>query len=211
VRSPSRVQGYFPLRMRQLLLGFVTSAALYTVAERDIATALLSGPSTVAQLAGAADAEVLRRVIRLLASLGVFRMDDDTVEITELGAILAEGTKHDHLRAGQSGKQRALSSHHSLQHQRSVANRMAATPRPALRSTIIAGPLRSRRKPRLKSACFGRPANRPIISSRSRQALKLPALLPRRAHADQYFQRYDTWSIGFREFAVLWCPVSTRS
>jgi hypothetical protein len=147
----------------------------------------------------------------LLASHGVFRMDDDTVEITELGAILAEGTKHDHLRAGQSGTQRALSSHHSLQHQRSVANRMASTPRPALRSTIIAGPLRSRRKPRLKSACFGRPANRPIISSRSRQSLELPALLPRRAHADQYFWRYDTWSIGFREFAVLWCTVSTRS
>jgi SAM-dependent methyltransferase len=83
-----------PVRMRELLLGFVTSMALYTVAELDIATALLDGPKSVQELAdiAGADADVLGRILRLVASVGVFQMKGDVVEINDLGATLADGT-----------------------------------------------------------------------------------------------------------------------
>jgi hypothetical protein len=68
--------------------------ALYTVAELDTATALLDGPKTVQELAGivGADADVLGRILRLVASVGVFQLNGDTVEINDLGATLADGT-----------------------------------------------------------------------------------------------------------------------
>ena len=61
-----------PVRMRELLLGFVTSMALYTVAELDTATAVLDGPKTVQELAdiAGADGDVLGRILRLVASVG---------------------------------------------------------------------------------------------------------------------------------------------
>lgn len=83
------------VEMRQLLLGFVTSMALYTVAELDVATPLLNGPKTVEELAGitGANADMLRRIVRVVASIGVFQLKGNTVEINDLGATLADGTE----------------------------------------------------------------------------------------------------------------------
>jgi hypothetical protein len=83
-----------PARMFQLLAGFVSSQALYVAAELGLADELLAGPRTVAELAAAtgADAGPLRRVIRYLAGLGLFRTSGDRVEVTELGRTLASGT-----------------------------------------------------------------------------------------------------------------------
>jgi precorrin-6B methylase 2 len=83
-----------PLQMVQLLAGFQVSQALYAVAKLGVATALLGGPQTVQQLAAAtsSDADALGRVVRFLATLGLFRISGTTVEITDLGATLAEGS-----------------------------------------------------------------------------------------------------------------------
>ncbi|MEV5149968.1 methyltransferase [Streptomyces sp. NPDC052727] len=77
-----------------MLLGFQLSQALYVVAELDVPTLLVSGPRTVEDLAAAtgADTDKLRRIIRYLEMVGVFQVEDDTVQITELGATLADGT-----------------------------------------------------------------------------------------------------------------------
>ncbi len=78
--------------MIQLLAGFQISQALYVVAELDIATHLDDGPRTIDDLAATCGArpEVLRRLVRSLAPLGIFRgSDEDTVETTPLGAILS--------------------------------------------------------------------------------------------------------------------------
>jgi hypothetical protein len=80
--------------MLQMLTGFQVSQAVYVVAKLDIATILAEkGPREISQLAAeaGADAGALGRVIRFLASLGVFRTNGDTVEVTELGALLAAG------------------------------------------------------------------------------------------------------------------------
>jgi SAM-dependent methyltransferase len=79
--------------MLQMLAGFQVSQALYAVAKLGVATRLASGPKTVSDLAAevGADADALTRIIRFLATLGVFRTDGDLVEATELGALLAEG------------------------------------------------------------------------------------------------------------------------
>jgi hypothetical protein len=81
------------IRMNQLLFGFEISQALYVIAELDVATELLDGPRDVDSLASAtgADSDALGRVIRLLASLGVFRIRGTVVEITDLGRTLADG------------------------------------------------------------------------------------------------------------------------
>jgi hypothetical protein len=80
-------------QMMQMLSGFEISQALYTVAKLGIATALVDGPRTVEDLAviTQSDTDALRRIIRFLATLGVFRTNDGTVEITPLGATLADG------------------------------------------------------------------------------------------------------------------------
>jgi O-methyltransferase domain len=80
--------------MMQMLSGFQLSQALYTMAELDVPGLLLDGPRTVEELADAtgADADALRRVIRFLETAGVFRVNDGTVEVTDLGATLADGT-----------------------------------------------------------------------------------------------------------------------
>ncbi|MFI5717940.1 methyltransferase [Nocardia sp. NPDC051750] len=78
--------------MIQLLAGFQISQALYVVAQLDIATQLDDGPRTIDDLAATCGArpEVLRRLVRSLAPLGVFRgLDGDKVETTPLGATLS--------------------------------------------------------------------------------------------------------------------------
>ncbi|MFB9831363.1 methyltransferase [Actinoallomurus acaciae] len=80
------------LQMLQLLTGFQISQALYVVAKLDVATILSNGPRTIDQLAAetSASADALGRIIRFLATLGVFRTDGDQIEVTELGATLGE-------------------------------------------------------------------------------------------------------------------------
>jgi precorrin-6B methylase 2 len=90
------------VRMIQMLSGFQVSQALYVVAKLGVATALLDGPRSIEYLATATqtDGDALRRLVRFLATFGVFRrMDEDTIEITEVGATLAEGPA-DSVRAG---------------------------------------------------------------------------------------------------------------
>jgi hypothetical protein len=80
------------LRMVQMLCGFQTAQALYVVARLDVATELLDGPRNVDELAAATGAhpDALRRLVRILAPLGVFRTSaDHTVAITSFGATLA--------------------------------------------------------------------------------------------------------------------------
>lgn len=81
------------VQMLGLLSGFQLSQALFVVAELGVATALLSGPREVADLAAAtgADEDTLGRIIRYLAQFGVFRASGRTVEITDLGRTLAHG------------------------------------------------------------------------------------------------------------------------
>jgi precorrin-6B methylase 2 len=76
-----------------MLFGFQMSQALFAVAELDVATALLNGPREVEDLATevGADADALGRIIRFLAQHGVFRTSGSTVQITDLGSVLADG------------------------------------------------------------------------------------------------------------------------
>lgn len=76
----------------QMLSGFQISQALYVLVKLDVPTVLADGPSTVAALADRAGArpDVLRRLIRTLAPLGLFhRRDNDVVELTPTGAVLS--------------------------------------------------------------------------------------------------------------------------
>jgi hypothetical protein len=81
------------VRMQQLLSGFEVSQALYVIAELGVATVLLDGPRSVREvaLAAGADPDALGRIIRFLASLGVFQTDGETVTVTDLGRTLADG------------------------------------------------------------------------------------------------------------------------
>lgn len=81
------------IQMIQLLTGFEVSQALYVVAKLDIATILSDGPLPISRLAAEtnANADALERIIRFLATIGVFRTDNGQVEITELGLTLADG------------------------------------------------------------------------------------------------------------------------
>lgn len=77
--------------MAQMAAGFQTSQALYVVAKLNVATALASGPRPLERLARetGADEDALRRLLRALAPLGLFRHDGDTVEVTPFGALLS--------------------------------------------------------------------------------------------------------------------------
>jgi hypothetical protein len=78
--------------MMQMLAGFQLAQALYVVARLDIATHLDRGAMTVGDLAAntGSQPEPLRRLVRALTPLGVFRqLPDDTVETTALGATLS--------------------------------------------------------------------------------------------------------------------------
>jgi hypothetical protein len=80
--------------MVQMLAGFQVSQALYAVAKLDIATALVDGPRPIAELATATGTrpEPLRRLLRTLAALGLFReVAPGTYSVTPVGATLAAG------------------------------------------------------------------------------------------------------------------------
>jgi hypothetical protein len=80
-------------RMHELIAGFQVAQCLFAVAELKVANALLEGPREIRDIADAvgADGDALARVIRYLATYGVFRTSGDTVEITDLGRTLADG------------------------------------------------------------------------------------------------------------------------
>ncbi|MFB8282783.1 methyltransferase [Nocardia colli] len=77
--------------MSQMLGGFQVSQALYVIAKLDIATLLDDGPLSLDELARrtGAHAGVLRRLVRTLASIGVFATEGDLVRTTPLGAVLS--------------------------------------------------------------------------------------------------------------------------
>lgn len=80
--------------MTQMLGGFQISQALYVMAKLNVCTLLDEGPLSVDELAARTGArpEPLRRLVRTLASLGVFRTSGDSgsiVETTALGATLS--------------------------------------------------------------------------------------------------------------------------
>src|SRR5437763_5226953 len=82
------------LAVRQLLgdsLGYLHAAALRVVARFGIADLLAEGPRTVRDLAETAGvaAGPLARVLRLLGTRGIFRVDDtDTVHLTTAAGLL---------------------------------------------------------------------------------------------------------------------------
>jgi predicted O-methyltransferase YrrM len=78
-------------KLVRLFRGYWVSQAIYVATELGIADLLADGPRTVADLAGAAGAHAptLRRVLRLLASEGVFvEVDSDRFELTPMAAPL---------------------------------------------------------------------------------------------------------------------------
>ncbi|MEV4130440.1 methyltransferase [Nocardia sp. NPDC049707] len=77
--------------MTQMLAGFQVSQALYVIAKLDVATVLDDGPLSHVELARRTGAHPpsLRRLIRTLAPLGVFRTEGELVHTTELGAVLS--------------------------------------------------------------------------------------------------------------------------
>lgn len=80
-------------RMLGLLGGFIVTQALGTAARLEIAELVHERPRTAEELAGAAGAEpdALRRVLRALASIGVFAHVDGIVHQTELSGLLRDG------------------------------------------------------------------------------------------------------------------------
>jgi hypothetical protein len=83
-----------PLAVYQLATAHYGSQALYVAAKLGIADLLADGPQPAAALAAstATHAPSLRRVLRLLASLGVFAEDDDgRFALTPVGAALRTG------------------------------------------------------------------------------------------------------------------------
>ena len=80
--------------LRRMMQGYQVSQALYVAATLGIADALVGGSKDVdelAQLAGA-NASALYRVLRLLASVGVFTEDDARhFTLTELAECLRAG------------------------------------------------------------------------------------------------------------------------
>ena len=65
--------------VRQILLGYWSSQLLYVAAKLDIADRLAAGPATAAGLAAATgtDPDALYRVLRALASVGIFAQGSD--------------------------------------------------------------------------------------------------------------------------------------
>jgi hypothetical protein len=80
-----------PVQMVQLLAGFQISQALYAAAKIGVADQLVDGPRSVDDLAATlqADPPSLRRLIRSLASLGVFtEVEQNVFALTPLGQTL---------------------------------------------------------------------------------------------------------------------------
>ncbi|RKT55082.1 methyltransferase [Saccharothrix australiensis] len=86
--------------MLHLMSGAWRTRSLAVVAELGVADLLADGPKSTAELAAATGVreDNLRRVLRYLASLGVFAVDGDTWSSTDLGALLrsdVDGSQRD--------------------------------------------------------------------------------------------------------------------
>ncbi|MEV0679175.1 methyltransferase [Actinosynnema sp. NPDC050436] len=86
--------------MLHLMSGAWRTRALAVAAELGVADLLADGPRTTADLAARTGSvpDNLRRVLRFLASLGVFDVDGDSWSLTPLGALLrsdVEGSQRD--------------------------------------------------------------------------------------------------------------------
>jgi Dimerisation domain len=84
-------------RMLQLISGFHVSRALHVAAQLGLPDLVEQGQSTVSQLAASTltDAPSLQRLLRVLASVGVFEIDaDQRVQMTELARTLLAHSPH---------------------------------------------------------------------------------------------------------------------
>ena len=83
-----------PLALFRMTTGYYVSQAIYAVAKLGIADLLSDGPRRPDELAKAAgtDGDALRRVLRLLASVGVFTEEaDGEFALTSIGTCLRSG------------------------------------------------------------------------------------------------------------------------
>ena len=83
-----------PLALFRMATGYYVSRAIWVVAKLGIADLLAAGPREVAELAVATEthAPSLRRVLRLLASVGVFVEEEDgRIALTPIGECLRSG------------------------------------------------------------------------------------------------------------------------
>jgi hypothetical protein len=83
-----------PVQMVQMLAGFQVSQALYVAAKLDLGAILRAGPRSPAELAAetGADAGSLHRIMRTLASIGLYvEVDSQAYAVTALGETLASG------------------------------------------------------------------------------------------------------------------------
>src|ERR1700751_6025270 len=84
-----------PVRMVQLLAGFQVSQGIYAAGKLGVPDALADGPKSVEELAhrAGADPGSLRRLLRALASLGIFaERSEGTFALTPLGETLVGDT-----------------------------------------------------------------------------------------------------------------------
>lgn len=91
-----RLRAVFTIGAAELVTAFGLSQAVCVVAKLDIPTILAArGLRTIEKLAAEVNAntDALGRLIRFLASAGLFRTSGDQVEVTELGATLADGPR----------------------------------------------------------------------------------------------------------------------
>jgi hypothetical protein len=92
--SASRIDDDPSVLLNRMINGYRLSQMIYVVAKLHIADLLAPGPLTIDQLAGEtrAHSESLRRVLRTLASYGIFSEDgDDTFRLSQLAIQLQEG------------------------------------------------------------------------------------------------------------------------
>jgi O-methyltransferase domain/Dimerisation domain len=90
-----------PVALLQMMTGYMISKAIYVAAKLGIADHLVDGPASAEDLAAAtgADAPSLYRVLRALASVGIFtETTDGHFALTPLASLLRSGTP-DSLRA----------------------------------------------------------------------------------------------------------------
>lgn len=78
--------------LMELIGGFQISQAIYVLAKLDVYTTLAEGPLPINGVAEAvgADADILSRLVRTVAPMGLFRrLENDVVELTSKGRMLS--------------------------------------------------------------------------------------------------------------------------
>lgn len=78
--------------LMEVIGGFQISQATYVLAKLDVFTALADGPLSINEVAEevGADGDILRRLIRTMAPIGLFRrLENDVVDLTSKGRLLS--------------------------------------------------------------------------------------------------------------------------